>query len=291
MTDERGRALGEDLAEQRRARGVTLEDMSRDTKIRRTILESIENGRFEELPPDVFVVGFIKAYSRRLEVDPEPFLARFMKLKQAEPELAREAGRSPADQGRNSAGWMVGAIILVLLAAMLAGALWWLGLLPFDSNPGIPSPPVPRQEQNALPAVPPESAKVPGLHEAAQANGAPEADNAPSSTVPGPPVEASPAGGSSGGATAARAGKGDLVITCLRPCWLGLWADGERKVYRLLSPGEKLSFDGEKFKANIGNAAGLEVVFKGRIVKLPTGEGRVVKDFPIPGPKAEESGQ
>jgi cytoskeleton protein RodZ len=291
MTEEMAKALGEDLTDRRRAAGVTLEDMCRDTKIRRPILEAIENGRFEELPPDVFVVGFIKAYSRRLEIDPEPFITRFMKLKQAEPEPVREGGRSSANQGRNSAWWMVWAIILVLLAALVAGALWWMELPPFDSHLEIQNPPVPGHEQNAFPAVPDESMTDSGPREPRQANRNLEAVNAPSSALSGPPVGPPPARGSSAVASADRAGEDDLVITCLRPCWLGLWADGERKVYRLLSPGERLSFDGKEFKADIGNAAGLEIVFKGRIVKLPTGEGRVIKDFLIPRRLTEESGQ
>lgn len=291
MTEEKARELGKDLAELRRTRGASLEDMSRDTKIRRTILEAIENGRFEELPPDVFVVGFIKAYCRTLEVDPEPFVARLMKVNQAEAAPAAEVCRSPANQGRNNARWIVWAIVLVLLAAFVAAALWWLGILPFDSHLDIQNPPVPRHEENALPAAPTESMTEPAPREPTQTNGSPTAANAPSPTPSGPPLEPSPAKGSPAVAPAQRAGKGDLVITCSRPCWLGLWADGERMVYRLLSPGEKLSFDGKTFKADIGNATGLEIVFKGKIVTLPTGEGRVIKDFVIPRPSKEERGQ
>jgi cytoskeletal protein RodZ len=61
----------------RTARGLTLGDLSRATKIKESMLELVETARLEELPADVFVVGFIKAYAREVGADAAEALRRY----------------------------------------------------------------------------------------------------------------------------------------------------------------------------------------------------------------------
>lgn len=61
---------GNKLREARTARSLSLEDIANVTRIPRSSLEHIEEGRFERLPAPVFVRGFIRNYARAVGLEP-----------------------------------------------------------------------------------------------------------------------------------------------------------------------------------------------------------------------------
>jgi cytoskeletal protein RodZ len=65
------------LRERRVARGQSLEEVAKVTRIQQRTLERLESGRFDELPADVFVRGFIRNYARVVGIDPDEALARY----------------------------------------------------------------------------------------------------------------------------------------------------------------------------------------------------------------------
>lgn len=56
--------LGRYLKEQRQKKSIELKTVSQMTKINLTILEALENDRYDQLPTRPYVVGFIKNYSK-----------------------------------------------------------------------------------------------------------------------------------------------------------------------------------------------------------------------------------
>jgi len=70
-------SVGEYLRELREARAMSVEEVSRATRVPVSSVERIENDRFDELPGEVFVRGFLKSYARALGVPPEDVLARY----------------------------------------------------------------------------------------------------------------------------------------------------------------------------------------------------------------------
>jgi cytoskeletal protein RodZ len=62
--------VGTYLRKQREARGITVADLSRATKIKEASLVALEEARFEALPARVFVVGWVGAYARAVGADP-----------------------------------------------------------------------------------------------------------------------------------------------------------------------------------------------------------------------------
>jgi hypothetical protein len=76
--------------------------------------------------------------------------------------------------------------------------------------------------------------------------------------------------------------QGDVVLSCSQSCWLEMWADGRRVVYRQVTPGERLAFNGQRFRFNIGNTSGLHLTWRGQPVALPQEKGRVLKNFVLP---------
>lgn len=67
----------------REMRGVTLDEISRKTKIKVSYLRAIEEDDFGVLPQEVFVRGFLKAYAKCLGLDPD-IVSRNYKFKKNE---------------------------------------------------------------------------------------------------------------------------------------------------------------------------------------------------------------
>lgn len=71
------RELGSRLVRAREARGLTLEDAERDTRISRRYLQALESEQFEAIPAPVYARGFLRSYSQYLGLDPQELLALF----------------------------------------------------------------------------------------------------------------------------------------------------------------------------------------------------------------------
>jgi transcriptional regulator with XRE-family HTH domain len=69
--------LGRILADAREARGLTLEEVERETRISRRYLQALESEEFDVFPARVQARGFLRLYAQYLGVDPAEMLALF----------------------------------------------------------------------------------------------------------------------------------------------------------------------------------------------------------------------
>jgi cytoskeletal protein RodZ len=69
--------VGQYLRDLREQRKMSVEEVSRATRVPMASVERIETDRFDELPGEVFVRGFLKSYARALSVPPDDVLARY----------------------------------------------------------------------------------------------------------------------------------------------------------------------------------------------------------------------
>ena len=70
-------SVGQHLRELREAKRMSLAEISRATRVPVASVERIEADRFDELPGEVFVRGFLRAYARAVGVPPDDVLARY----------------------------------------------------------------------------------------------------------------------------------------------------------------------------------------------------------------------
>ena len=63
--------LGEYLRRERELRHISLDEVVESTKISRRYLEAIEDGRYDRLPGEAFVRGFIRSYVKYIGLDPQ----------------------------------------------------------------------------------------------------------------------------------------------------------------------------------------------------------------------------
>ena len=71
------RTVGEILSEKRKQLGLSLENIEKETKIRKKFLEAIEKNNFPQIEGSTVVKGFIRNYALILNLDPENLLAVF----------------------------------------------------------------------------------------------------------------------------------------------------------------------------------------------------------------------
>lgn len=87
--------LGSLLTRAREARGLTLEDAERDTRISRRYLQALEAEQFEVIPAPVYARGFLRSYAQYLGLDPQEALAMFPREDEPEYQRAAEAHSPP----------------------------------------------------------------------------------------------------------------------------------------------------------------------------------------------------
>jgi transcriptional regulator with XRE-family HTH domain len=116
--------LGKALTQARNARGLTLHDVERDTRISSKYLKALEEGQLEALPAPVYARAFMRTYAQYLGLNardmvqqmpgakPEPELPPF-------PDVTREA-RLPLLSG----SWLIAGVVVVLMLVVGLVLFW-----------------------------------------------------------------------------------------------------------------------------------------------------------------------
>jgi hypothetical protein len=65
------------LKAERKARQLTLEDVSRELKIQVTYIQALEDGDYDKLPELVYAVGFMGSYAKFLGLDSKKIVDQF----------------------------------------------------------------------------------------------------------------------------------------------------------------------------------------------------------------------
>jgi cytoskeletal protein RodZ len=116
-------SLGSYLKEQRERRGMSAAELSRVTRIPMASLDAIETDRFDELPGEVFVRGFLKAYAQAVTLIPADVLSRYTASRRVA-YVTPLPVQTPLQAAREGQGRRFGvAIAFVLLLILLSLAL------------------------------------------------------------------------------------------------------------------------------------------------------------------------
>lgn len=71
------RELGEYLRQIRQSKGIPLEEVALNTRINIGYLRALEDGNFDALPAEVYVIGFLKSYAEFMGIDPKELIERY----------------------------------------------------------------------------------------------------------------------------------------------------------------------------------------------------------------------
>ena len=285
-------SLGAYLRSLREAKGGSLEDMARSTRVGIRHLEALEDERLADLPSPVFVRGFIRAYCSFLRENPEPALGRYQEL--AGTRAAEQAAIAPP-RPRNT--WASSSLVVGLVLLLILGVGLILVNLSVKKSGGTSVPTVrtepARPPTSAAPSPAPAPVAPPPAASAPAPPPAPMPPPAPAATVEPPRPVTPPAGTPPPPApTTTRPASGPtstggqrLVIRAVEPTWVRVQTDEGRIAEELLPAGASREWAAERrFLVTIGNAGGVEVTLNGKALPPLGPKGTVIQRLELPAP-------
>lgn len=98
--------IGEQLRKAREAKGLSISDIEKATKIQSRYLEAIENNDFDKLPGDFYVRAFIRQYAQIVGLDGKELLNQYQgevanEVSQPEESPAQEEAAAPVEPAEN----------------------------------------------------------------------------------------------------------------------------------------------------------------------------------------------
>jgi len=273
-TENSATSLGGHLRALREARGGSLEDMARSTRVGIRHLEALEEERLADLPSPVFVRGFIRAYCGFLRESPEAALAFYEAL--AGERAAMQAASAPP---RPRTTWAPSSVLVGLaLLVILAIALIVVNLT--VKRTGGTSVAAPAMDVSAATPIPPPAAAPVAVHaETPRAAPAPARAAAPPVSTPA----AMPAPTPAPAVARSAAGPQRLVIRAVDATWIRVQPDEGRATEELLPAGASREWSAERrFLVTIGNAGGVEVALNGKVLPPLGPKGTVIQRLELP---------
>lgn len=251
--------IGNKLKEAREARGLTLEAVEEETKIRRKYLQALEEEQFQILPGPLYAKAFLKNYTRFLNLNVDEALETYNRHFAAE--AVPEAHGGPSEEGVNvnvpgkPRYWLyfAAAVVIVGLAFSIYYAAGGMGLnrsadrTREEVNKGGPAQtPLQTGEQTQAPA---------GQQQAAEQQ---------------PPANASGV---------------NLVLNVKdKQSWMLVVVDDNPAFQGIVPAGQSKNFDAkDKIFVRLGDAGVVEVLVNGQNLGFLGGAGDVVnREFKAP---------
>lgn len=115
--------IGNTLREARRARGLTLEEVEEETKIRKKYIMALEMEQFEVLPGPIYAKAFLKNYAKFLNINLDEILEAFKQRQGVE--SVHEDHNKPLEEKkvkakRKSQYWIYVAAMLLIAAVVVS---------------------------------------------------------------------------------------------------------------------------------------------------------------------------
>ena len=285
-------SLGLYLRGLREAKGMSLDDIARTTRVGRGHLEALESDTFEELPAPVFVKGFIHAYCEFLDSSSDEALGLYRETT-GEPAAPQGPLRPLLAPRTRRAGPLAISIILFVALGISLFALR-LGLQ--SSRKDIVAAPVKEEARKATTPMPAASPSTP----AADTSGAPSTSQTPAAPPPPapaailPPASSStalspsssasaPTPPSSSGTSEAKPGNHHLIVRAIEPTWLRVQVDEGQVAEELLQAGAVREWTAtRRFTLTVGNAGGVEIDLNGKRMPSLGAKGAVIQRLVLP---------
>ncbi|OFW09516.1 MAG: hypothetical protein A3H27_17695 [Acidobacteria bacterium RIFCSPLOWO2_02_FULL_59_13] len=119
-------SLGENLRKEREARGISLEEISQQTKISVRLLRFIEEEHFEQLPGGIFNKNFVRQYARYVGLDEETAIQQYLQVISTNRETP-PIPKTPLPEAYEPAlgiGYPRLILTAVILGALIAGIVY-----------------------------------------------------------------------------------------------------------------------------------------------------------------------
>lgn len=256
--------LGIRLRELREAKGVSLDDIARSTRVGRRHLEALETDTWAELPAPVFVKGFIRAYCDFLDASPDEPLRLYQEASGEPVKALRVQHATRAAQSRRAGPLVVSVILFLGLGASL-----------FALRVGL---------KGSTRQAPPETtASAPAKVDPAPVPTPAPTAAAPTATAPVVTSRVAPGQPASVPAAEPKPPGQRLVMRAVEPTWIRVQVDEGQVAEELLQAGAVREWTAERrFVLTVGNAGGLELDLNGKRMPSLGAKGAVIQRLVLP---------
>ena len=250
MTDSKEISVGESLSLARKKKRLRYKKLSSELNIDASYLIALEEENYSLIPGgDAYVKGFLRSYAKKLDLDPEKIIKDFNLSIKGSSKPKRWSLLKSERQQERFLGKKISIIFVVLSVPLVLIAL----LVTFESNSRI---------------------KVQDNHDSISAEGAEETFSDRSKDLISEDLQASkdlPKFISELDKAAfinRKENKNTTLITVHDECWLEVFSENNRLLYKLATAGERFLFDDEVIMVIAGNFRNIDVLFNDKIVDL-----------------------
>ena len=247
-------SIGDILKQARISRGLTLDDVEAEIKIRRLYIHALEEERFDVLPGPVYARAFLKTYTRFLGItltEEEPLQEGEVEVKEEPPKKTPEPllpiARTKSNDSKTSvflSRIITGVTIILGLGFLLLVGSWFLGNYLSEDIPVNYLPEEIPYEDIEMPIEFPLESESPQV--------APERLNL------------------------------ELKVIDKR-CWMLVTVDGNEEFQGTLEPGQSRSFEAEeRINVRFGVAGAVEAILNGKnLGRVIAADGSLDHEFTL----------
>ena len=271
-------SLSEKLRRERELRGISLKQISEDTKIGVRFLQALEEDKLELIPGEFYRRSYLRAYARYLGLDEDRAVNAYAFSNQEQRPDGADASESNLASIPSWLPWVVVVGIIAVVAVVLSRSSSAPGAS--DSVESIRSAPVATS--------PPPDRSVAESTQAVAAAAAPSPSSVPASTTAPrasgmvPVLTPARTDAADVADTAAPEGALRLVVAVGESCWLEIEADGTVVTTGLKEEGFRQEFTAaDEVRLWLGNAGGVSFWVNDRPLRSLGRAGQVRKDLSI----------
>lgn len=254
------KSVGTVLREVRESAGLTLDDAVRVTRIGKPYLVALEEGRFDRLPNEAYIKGFLRSYAAYLKVPEEEIIACY---DQSVPgKSSSPAAVVPPSEERQSTemkqrGQFKRIVPVIVLIVLVAAVSTYLFTVRSGNDVNVPV----ENKQSVADSVP-----VPGKAEIAEVPAPLGEETGKTDSAP----EASDGTEKDSGSDKAAPLPDGLVlkIKVIADGWLDVTIDDAITQHYELKSGDQIAWKADKgFALDLSNAGGVEAQLNGKTLR------------------------
>jgi cytoskeleton protein RodZ len=281
-------SVASQLKSEREKRKISLSQIAADTHISLRYLESLEEGRYDDLPGGMYNRAFLRAYCERLDIDQREMIRRYEEeiLPLGEKLPKSKVHIPPQSSPIRLNPIIIWGIMLLISATAIFINRKWIGAVfsPYFSHASAPDARYEPPKRQAISPPPPAVQANPPPSDSVQPLSAPNVTSEASLPTPSAPLnnDEAPTAQVRGGESVSSSLPAieqplQLEIVGTGKCWISILSDGVSALKKEIVPGEVQSFHAsEKFFIVVGNAGGIHLKINGKSLK-PLGQSGEVR--------------
>ena len=261
MTDSEDSSVGKILSSARKKKRLRYKKISSELNIEESYLIALEEEKFDSIPGgEPYIKGYLRSYAKKLDLNPNLIVETFLKENTSKQTKPRDFSQSKNFRTFSYIALLRNPLVLFFISFLLISLIFLLFRSGFES-----------EEVQKTFLDNDKSIILEGNITQSEALGSSIEKLHDNLNVISPTLNASEEFQDNKeeilvDQTISR--ENLLFIKVIEECWLEVFSDNERLLYRLSQAGEEYTFNEERLKLIVGNFKNVQVSFNDKIVNL-----------------------